>query len=87
MESNFEQELDLNDIFPVRPNIDTEYTDLSPEDSMLMSEINRDEEITTSYLFVNILLNLLIKKGIIHSAEVNNLLAELHRDYIKKKKR
>lgn len=43
-------------------------------------------EVQTSYILVNALLSLLIRKGVIYSHEVNALVAELHADYIKKKR-
>lgn len=49
-------------------------------------ELNFNTEIQTSYLLVNALLNLLIRKGVIHHHEVNALVAELHADYMKKKR-
>ncbi|MBU5262052.1 hypothetical protein [Bacillus atrophaeus] len=48
-------------------------------------ELSSEAEVQTSYLLVNALLNLLIKKGIIHSYEVQDIVSELHRDYLKKK--
>ncbi|WAT23494.1 hypothetical protein O0R52_22190 (plasmid) [Bacillus halotolerans] len=48
-------------------------------------ESSSEAEVQTSYLLVNALLNLLIKKGIIHSHEVQNIVSELHSDYLKKK--
>lgn len=54
----------------------------SPEKVVL----NKDSEVMTSYLLVNALLNLLIRKGVIYPHEVNALVAELHVDYLKKKR-
>lgn len=48
-------------------------------------ELSSDAEVQTSYLLVNALLNLLIKKGLIHSHEVQNIVSELHSEYLKKK--
>lgn len=50
------------------------------------SILNNDSEVHTSYLLVNTLLNLLVKKGIIRQDEIQVTLAELHKEYIKKKK-
>ncbi|MCD7911030.1 hypothetical protein KC480_05760 [Bacillus velezensis] len=49
------------------------------------TELNFESEVQTSYLLVNALLNLLIKKGIINSHEVQNIVLELHGDYLRKK--
>lgn len=46
---------------------------------------NLQTEIQTSYLLVNALLNLLIRKGIIYPHEVQVLISELHQDYTKKR--
>jgi hypothetical protein len=45
-----------------------------------------DTEVQSSYLLVNALLNLLIRKQLIYPHEVQALVAELHVDYMKKKK-
>lgn len=44
-------------------------------------------EVQTSYLLVNALMTLLIRKGIIQQHEVQALVAELHFEYMKKKGR
>jgi|GEM_PF-3845807 len=54
----------------------------SPQEEAVL---NRDSEIHTSYILVNALLNLLIRKGIIYPHEVKALVAELHAEYIKKR--
>ena len=82
-----EEEFTLGDIFPLREDVPVDDNmELSPEEHALMAEISREEEITTSYLLVNTLLNLLISKGIIQQSEVNELLSELHKNYIQKKR-
>jgi hypothetical protein len=43
-------------------------------------------EVQTSYLLVNALLNLLVRKGIIFQHEVQSIVAELHIDYMKRKR-
>jgi hypothetical protein len=50
------------------------------------SPISYDTEVQTSYLLVNALLNLLIRKQVIYPHEVQALVEELHADYVKKKK-
>lgn len=47
---------------------------------------SNENEIHTSYILVNALLNLLIQKGVIHRHEVNGIVAELHELYLKKKR-
>jgi hypothetical protein len=44
-------------------------------------------EVQTSYLLVNALMTLLVRKGIIHPHEVQALVAELHIEYMKKRGR
>lgn len=46
-----------------------------------------DTEVQTSYLLVNALLNLLVRKGYIYPHEVQALVAELHVDYMKKRQK
>jgi hypothetical protein len=45
-----------------------------------------ETEVRTSYLLVNVLLNLLVRKRIIHQHEVQSLLGELHKDYMEQRK-
>lgn len=45
-----------------------------------------ETEVQSSYLLVNALMNLLIRKGIIQTHEVTALVAELHQDYMKARK-
>ena len=80
--------LSLSDIFPLREDIDeSSYEgEATEEDRILLAEVSRDQEITTSYLLVNTLLNLLIKKEIIKHSEVNEILSELHQNYIQSKR-
>jgi hypothetical protein len=52
-----------------------------------IADDGREEEIRTSYLLVNVLLTLLIDKGIIHQGEVDELLEELFDEYKKKRRR
>lgn len=49
--------------------------------------LTQESEIRTAYLLVNALLNLLIRKSIIYPHEVNALVAELHADYMLKRKK
>jgi hypothetical protein len=44
-----------------------------------------EDEIRTSYLLVNVLLSLLIDKGIIQQGEVDELLGELYEEYKRKR--
>ncbi len=46
-----------------------------------------ENEVHTSYLLVNALLNLLLNKGVIFPHEVKFLVEELHQEYLKKKGR
>lgn len=56
----------------------------TPPDTSNVS-LSIENEVKTSYLLVNALLKILITKGIIHSGEVNDLVKELHNDYLKMK--
>lgn len=56
-----------------------------PESPKTPAAMNYQGEVHTSYLLVNALLNLLIRKGIIYPHEVNTLVGELHEEYMKKK--
>lgn len=56
----------------------------TPPDTSKVS-LSIENEVKTSYLLVNALLKILITKGIIHSGEVNDLVKELHNDYLKMK--
>lgn len=47
--------------------------------------LNAENEVKTSYLLVNALLRILITKGIIRFSEVNDLVKEMHNDYLKMK--
>lgn len=44
-------------------------------------------EVHSSYLLVNALINILMRKGIIFPHEISNLVEELHVEYMKNKKR
>ena len=55
------------------------------ESPKIPAAMNYQGEVHTSYLLVNALLNLLIRKGIIYPHEVNTLVGELHEEYMKKK--
>lgn len=57
-----------------------------PVPSIKKQGMTKDDEISTSYLLVNVLLNLLVQKGIIQTTEVNSLLSELHKQYMEKRK-
>lgn len=46
-----------------------------------------DKEVQTSFLLTNALMNLLIRKQIIYPHEVQTLVAELHIEYMKMKKK
>jgi hypothetical protein len=48
--------------------------------------LTTQSEIHTSYILVNALLNLLVRKGIIYPHEVQSIVAELYEEYIKKKR-
>jgi hypothetical protein len=48
--------------------------------------LTNESEVLTSYLLVNALMNLLIRKHIIQSHEVQVLIAELHVEYMKLKR-
>ncbi|GIN55019.1 MULTISPECIES: hypothetical protein [Bacillus subtilis group] len=56
----------------------------TPPDTSKVS-LSIENEVKTSYLLVNALLKILITKGMIHSGEVNDLVKELHNDYLKMK--
>lgn len=56
------------------------------EQSSQQPVLNRDSEVHTSYLLVNALMTLLLRKGMIYPHEINALVAELHVEYIKKKR-
>ncbi|WP_067923957.1 hypothetical protein [Alicyclobacillus shizuokensis] len=43
--------------------------------------VTRNDEVVTSYLLVNALFQLLLRKGIIHEHEVNQLIEELAIEY------
>jgi hypothetical protein len=71
---------------------DFDFTDLvlpgssevpNQDDSQAAFTISQEDEVTTSYLLVNTLLNLLLQKGIVKQHEVNSLLSELHVEYKK----
>ena len=76
-----EEQFSLKDIFPGRNEEEpVEYV------AETTNTITTSDEVTTSYLLVNVLLNLLISKGIIRQHEVDSLLLELHAEYRKAKK-
>jgi len=50
-------------------------------------DFTQDDLIRTSYLLVNVLLELLLQKGIIQQAEVDKLLEEVYVEYKRKRGR
>ncbi|SFJ63475.1 hypothetical protein SAMN02799624_05283 [Paenibacillus sp. UNC496MF] len=48
--------------------------------------LTMEDELRTSYLLVNVLLGLLVQKGVITQAEVDTLLAELYAEYKARRK-
>lgn len=50
------------------------------------SVLTQETEVHTSYILVNALLSLLIQKGIIKQSEVNQIVEELHAQYMRKKR-
>lgn len=59
---------------------------LNEQKDKTVTELTLENEVHTSYVLVNALLNLLIQKGYIHSYEVSEIVAELHQQFIKRKK-
>lgn len=59
--------------------------EVKPEEKQEPVAMNYQGEVHTSYLLVNALFNLLVRKGIIYPHEVNTLVGELHEEYMKKK--
>lgn len=57
------------------------------EKSIPKGELTYDKEVQTSYLLVNAMLTLLVRKQIIYPHEVQALVSELHVEYVKKKGR
>lgn len=49
-------------------------------------KLDYKNEVHTAYILVNALLNLLIQKGYIKSHEVNSIVAELHEQFMKRKR-
>jgi hypothetical protein len=57
----------------------------NPTDGPQPFNTDNKTEVHTSYILVNALLTLLVRKGVIYSHEVNALVAELHSEYMKKR--
>ncbi len=62
----------------------TTHQDIQQSDQIKLTYQN---EVHTSYLLVNALFNLLLRKGVIFPHEVNPLVEELHTEYMKRKGR
>lgn len=75
--------LDLESIFPVKPDGEKEK---DPEiyyeaEGQEIPQLTQDEEVATSYILTNALFNLLVNKGIITPEEIHPLILELHQIY------
>lgn len=77
------QRKDPSDPFDFEGIIFSEKNDNSKKEAIQSKQMPkiRDEEALTSYLLVNVLLNLLIEKGIVYPHEINPLLSELYNSY------
>lgn len=56
-----------------------------PAEASQMQDISLKGEVHTSYILVNSLMTILLRKGYITKEELNPLIAELHAEYMKKK--
>jgi hypothetical protein len=76
-----------DDLFNFSDQIIGESAKEPPEIIHAPKILTQETEIQTSYLLVNALMTLLVRKELIQPSEVQSLVAELHVEYMKKKGR
>jgi hypothetical protein len=82
-------DLRLREVFYMQDSMDL-FDDLVPDrdepnDEKKSLDFTQDDLIRTSYLLVNVLMEILIKKGYIQQSEVDHLLEEVYEEYKRKR--